>query len=71
VYDPCADPKDVFAEHGVVSQKNQPDKKFDGIVLAVAHTEFKDMDLKKLQKEASIIYDVKNYLSNKIVDKTL
>jgi len=71
VYDPCADPKEVFAEHGVVSQKNQPDKKFDGIVLAVAHTEFKDIDLKKLQKEVSIIYDVKNYLSSKIVDKTL
>jgi len=71
VYDPCADPKEVFAEHGVVSQKNQPDKKFDGIVLAVAHKEFKDIDLKKLQKEASIIYDVKNYLSSKIVDKTL
>ncbi|WP_339341824.1 nucleotide sugar dehydrogenase [uncultured Polaribacter sp.] len=71
VYDPCADPKEVFAEHGVVSQKNQPDRKFDGIVLAVAHTEFKDIDLKKLQKEASIIYDVKNYLSSKIVDKTL
>ena len=71
VFDPCADPKEVFAEHGVVSQKNQPDRKFDGIVLAVAHREFKDIDLKKLQKEASIIYDVKNYLSSKIVDKTL
>ena len=71
VYDPCADPKEVFAEHGVVSQKNQPNMKFDGIVLAVAHTEFKDIDLKKLQKEVSIIYDVKNYLSSKIVDKTL
>ena len=71
VYDPCADPKEVFAEHGVVSQKNQPDRKFDGIVLAVAHREFKDIDLKKLQKEASIIYDVKNYLSSEIVDKTL
>jgi len=71
VYDPCADSKEVFEEHGVVSQKNQPDKKFDGIVLAVAHTEFKDIDLKKLQKEVSIIYDVKNYLSSKIVDKTL
>ena len=71
VYDPCADPKEVFAEHGVVSHKNQPDKKFDGIVLAVAHKEFKDIDLKKLQKETSIIYDVKNYLSSKIVDKTL
>jgi len=71
VYDPCADSKEVFEEHGVVSQKNQPDKKFDGIVLAVAHTEFKDIDLKKLQKEVSNIYDVKNYLSSKIVDKTL
>ena len=71
VFDPCADPKEVFAEHGVVSQKNQPDRKFDGIVLAVAHREFKDIDLKKLQKEASIIYDVKNYLSSEIVDKTL
>jgi len=71
IYDPCANPKEVWEEHGVVSQKKIPNIKFDGIVLAVAHKEFKEMDIKILQKEASIIYDVKNYLSNKIVDKTL
>ena len=71
IYDPCANPKEVWEEHGVVSQKKIPNIKFDGIVLAVAHKEFKEMDIKILQKEASIIYDVKNYLSSKIVDKTL
>jgi UDP-N-acetyl-D-galactosamine dehydrogenase len=64
VFDPCADPKEVFAEHGVVSQKNQSDRKFDGIVLAVAHAEFKDIDFKKLHNVASIIFYVKNYLSS-------
>jgi UDP-N-acetyl-D-galactosamine dehydrogenase len=71
IYDPCADPKEVWAAHGVVSQKTKPTNTYDGIVLAVAHKEFKDIDLKKLQKETSIIYDVKNYLSSEIVDKTL
>ena len=71
IYDPCADPKEVWAAHGVVSQKTKPINTYDGIVLAVAHKEFKDTDFKKLQKETSIIYDVKNYLSSKIVDKTL
>jgi UDP-N-acetyl-D-galactosamine dehydrogenase len=71
IFDPCADPKEVWTEHGVVSQQKKPTKKFDGIVLAVAHKEFKEIDLKKMQKETSIIYDVKNYLSSEIVDKTL
>ena len=71
IYDPCADPKEVWAAHGVVSQKTKPINIYDGIVLAVAHKEFKDIDFKKLQKETSIIYDVKNYLSSEIVDKTL
>ena len=71
IYDPCADPKEVWAAHGVVSQKIKPTNTYDGIVLAVAHKEFKDIDLKNLQKETSIIYDVKNYLSSEIVDKTL
>ena len=71
VYDPCANPKEVWAEHRVISQKTVPDKKFDAIVLAVSHKEFKALDLKTLQKQTSIIYDVKNYLCKEIVDKTL
>ena len=39
-------------------------KQFDAIVLAVAHTEFIELDLESLKKENAIIYDVKGILKN-------
>ena len=71
IYDPCAAPEKVWKEHGIITQRNCPEKKFDGIVLAVGHKEFKDLDLQGLQKDTNVIYDVKGFLSSKIVDKIL
>ena len=51
--------------------KELPNEKFDAVVLTVSHNEFKCIDFASLKKENSIIYDVKNILSESIKDKTL
>ena len=65
VYDPLANPFDVQKEYGIDILKNCPQNKYDVIILAVAHDEFIKIDLEKLKKMNSIIYDVKNVLGNK------
>ena len=39
-----------------------PTNKFDAIVLTVAHSQFLEMDLKKMLKPEGVIYDVKGIL---------
>ena len=72
VLDPWANPYEVMKEYGVNSVKKLPDKKkYDAIVLAVAHDQFKDLDINSLKKENSIVYDVKNLFSKEKKDKNL
>ncbi|MFD2568081.1 nucleotide sugar dehydrogenase [Pseudotenacibaculum haliotis] len=68
LYDPWADEEEVMHEYGVKSSKELPDTKYDGIVLTVAHNEYKDLDFRSLLKEESIVYDVKNSLDNSLKD---
>ena len=71
IFDPWANSEEVKKEYGFVSQKEVPTKKFDAIVLTVAHNEFKNLDFKSLSKQQVVIYDVKNVLSDDIRDKGL
>ncbi|MCH3883120.1 MULTISPECIES: nucleotide sugar dehydrogenase [Tenacibaculum] len=71
IYDPWANEEEVMHEYGLNSVKILPNKKFDGIVLTVAHNEFKELNFSELQKEKSVVYDVKNTLSNEVRDKSL
>ncbi len=48
-----------------------PTKKFDTIILTVAHNEFKGLDFNQLKKEVSVVYDVKNSLAENQKDKGL
>lgn len=60
IYDPWANPQEVMHEYGVKVLNELSDKKFDGVVLAVAHDEFKKINISNMKKQdASIIYDVK------------
>lgn len=63
-YDPWANPDEVKHEYNIDSFSELPDKKFDAIVLGVAHNEFKDVNFDNLKKELSIVYDVKGIKSN-------
>ena len=71
IFDPHANPKEVNIEYNLQSSKVVPAEKFDAIVLAVAHEEFQQIPLENIKKEKSIVYDVKNFLDSKHVDKSL
>lgn len=65
VVDPLVDVDSIFIDFGIRS-KNKLDmdsKKYDVIILAVSHRDFKDMELKNIKslaKENSIFYDLKS-----------
>ena len=46
-------------------------KKYDVILLAVAHKEFVELDYNNLKKENSVIFDVKAVLDRELVDSRL
>lgn len=64
IYDPWANPSEVVHEYGLSSLIDLPKEKFDAIILAVAHDEFKELNLQKLGGDKTIIYDVKGVLEN-------
>ena len=48
------------------------DKKYDAIILAVAHNEFININFKKVKKRSSsVVFDIKNFLDRKIVNGRL
>ena len=65
IYDPWANSDEVLIEYGLKSIRSLPNKKFDAIILTVAHNEFKDLDLESLSNLKSVVYDVKNFLPYK------
>ncbi len=71
VFDSWADNREVKEEFGITLMNNLEDKKYDAIILAVAHNEFLEMDLSKLKKPSSIVYDIKGVLNKKDIDKRL
>ena len=71
IYDPWADSKEVEEVYGLHSVRTAPHKKYDAIVLAVAHQEFLTLNLQELKKENSVVYDVKSILPKEHVDKSL
>lgn len=48
-----------------------PEQTFDAVILAVAHQEFKKINIRKLLKQNGIVYDVKGILPKDMVDGRL
>ena len=71
IHDPWADEQELMNEYGIMSFKSLIKKKFDAIVLAVAHTKFKELDILSLKKRNAVVYDLKNLLPKNIVTKKL
>jgi UDP-N-acetyl-D-galactosamine dehydrogenase len=83
VYDPWADRDEVKREYDVdllqITNSQLPITNYDGIVLAVAHNEFKEIE-KQLKKHKStnipitnnqVIYDIKGFFDKNLVDGRL
>ena len=71
VYDPWADAATAKREYDVEIVNELPVERFDAIILAVAHNEFRQLSVDQLQKELSVIYDVKGFFNPKIIDARL
>ncbi len=71
VYDPWADREEVKKEYGIELKDNININDYDGVVLAVSHKEFKELekDLKKAKEKKNIaLYDIKSFFDKSIVD---
>jgi len=62
LYDPLADNSEVKHEYNIELSEDITKHKYDGILLAVSHKEILNMDISKLCKEKSAIYDIKSEL---------
>jgi len=71
VYDPWADSAQVKREYGLDVVNAQPAGRYDAIILAVAHEQFKSLDVKDLLDGNGVIYDVKGVLPRESVDGRL
>ena len=71
IYDPWANPAIAKHEYGVVLQNELPDEVFDAVILAVAHNEFKGLDIAHIINANSVVYDVKGILSEEVIDGKL
>lgn len=71
VYDPWANAEKVYEEYGIRMIDNVNKKKYDAIILAVGHNEFKTIDIKALGNDISVVFDVKCFLDRAIVDGRL
>lgn len=70
VYDPQADSDEVKHEYKL-NLITKLDKKYNAIVLAVSHDDFKTIDWSKIKNEKTVVYDVKGFLEKSIVTARL
>ncbi len=71
VFDPWANPNEVEHEYGLKVVNSLPEGKYESIILAVAHNEFKEIAVEKLLVDNGVIFDVKGFLPRTIVDARL
>ena len=66
IYDPWVDADEAMHEYGLTPVAKPDEGKYDAVILAVAHNQFKDMGaegIRKLGKPQHILYDLKYVLS--------
>ena len=72
VVDPWIDSDSFFSDHNIHVMNVLPNKKYNIIIIAVAHDKFKKIDYKKLKiNDDTIIYDVKGILEKPIYTSRL
>ena len=74
VYDPWADKDEAVHEYGIKPIDQPVEGKYDAILLAVAHDEFKELSLKQIKsfgKGNHVLYDIKYLLDANEVDGRL
>ena len=73
VFDPWVDQEEVSKEYGisVINNKNDLSQTYSTIVLAVSHNQFLEMDIDALKEMNSLLFDIKGFLPQNMVDARL
>ena len=72
IYDPWAIAEEVKHEYGVkILNKFDVSKKYDAVLLTVAHDEFKTFDFEKYYNAGSVVFDAKAVVDRRWVDGRL
>ena len=71
IYDPWADVAEVKHEYNIDLLPNLNGKKYDSVIVAVAHNEFLSIDFKQLQANNTVIFDTKAFIDRNLVDGRL
>ena len=71
IYDPWANPAIAEYEYGLTVVNELPTNKFDAAIMAVAHNEFKSLDITTIVNDNAVVYDVKGILPRAVVDGRL
>ncbi|MDR1459466.1 MAG: nucleotide sugar dehydrogenase [Bacteroidales bacterium] len=67
VYDPYAIKEEVREEYNIELLKELDIKRYEAIIIAVAHDEFKEMDFSFVHDRQTVIFDVKGVLNKSLV----
>ena len=74
IFDPWVNKDDAKKEFNITLESRLNEDKYDAIVIAVSHDEFKKMgieNIRKLGKQSNIIYDIKYLFQSSQVDSRL
>jgi len=74
VYDPWVDAAEAQHEYGIDPVQSLQSDRYDAIILAVAHEQFKEMGaaaIRELGKAEHVLYDIKSMLPKDAVDNRL
>ena len=71
IHDPWANPDVTRREYGVEIANELPRDTFDAVILAVAHDEFRNLDMNQITNGVHVVYDVKGILPEEIIDGKL
>ena len=70
VYDPWASPEEVMHEYDIQLKSKLKDE-YEAVVLAVAHNEFKRLNLSQLKKDKTVVFDIKSFFPKEEVTERL
>ncbi len=70
VYDPWADEEEIKKEYALELQKTITSK-YEAVILAVAHQQFETLDISSIKKDKGVLFDIKSFFNNKLVDMRL
>lgn len=71
VYDPWANADEVKHEYGIVIHSQLPQYNYEGIIVAVAHEAFREIDLLSVKASNAVVFDTKAFLPREWVDERL